>query len=390
MKLLLTLTLAAAFTAAYSQDCPQSPAPCPDEGDIGANKEIARRTTEEALFPQDIQLEDRLRAAATAELQRIAAAHGWEVYELCEQGIGNPYIFISGYDWKNTPFNKRPPHRFRISFIFITSRDSLAAWKNWLLNDLQHRSDQLIQTYQSDQNQSGSLLQKYQDSMQYYMKQYGDFLQSTQAAYMKNLQDKNEKAIEEHDRKAKAILANTDRIQKEVQAIQANSQSTRASNSFTGYADNETTKYAESSLALVCFDFNPYQTDRGLNGDETTLTESPMTIPHASFASLTANHVKPNRNNYRPNYNDFAFENPSCGALVLFGSYQPRDKQYNSYRCTYAKNYHDSKSTIGDVKQVPEDQIQNISLHVQGRKDKVKTILQSLDWDALGALLYKP
>ena len=100
--------------------------------------------------------------------------------------------------------------------------------------------------------------------------------------------------------------------------------------------------------------------------------------------------MKPNRNNYRPNYNAFAFENPSCGAMVLFGSYQPRDKEYATYRCTFARNYHDSKSTIGDVKQVPEDKVQNISFHIQGRKHKVKTILQSFDWNAMDALMYKP
>src|SRR6185312_6215080 len=145
-----------------------------------------------------------------------------------------------------------------------------------------------------------------------YMQQYGDFLQSTQAAYMKDLQDKNQKALDAHDRKAKEILANTDRIKKEMEEVQRGSRSTKASDSFAHYADNETCLFAEGSIALVSFDFNPYQADRGVNGDEETLAEAPITIPHASYACLIANHVAPNRNNYRPNYNGFAFENPSC------------------------------------------------------------------------------
>lgn len=390
MKILLTLALAVAVTAGYGQDCPRSPAPCPLDGDIESNRDVAERTKDNALFSQDIQLEDRLRDAVTTELRRIAEAHGWELYELTEQGIGNPYVFISGYDWNTCPFNKRPPHRFRISFIVITNPDSLGLWKNWTLTDLQQKTDQLMQEYKTDQGESGVVLQKYQDSMQYYMQQYGDFLQSTQATYMKDVQDKNQKAVEAHDRKAKAILANTDRIQKEVDAVQQGSRSTRASNNFTNYADNETCVFAEGSIALVSFDFNPYQTDRGVNGDAETLSETPITIPHASYACLTANHVAPNRNNYRPNYNGYAFENPSCGAMVLFGSYLPRNKEYATYRCTFAKNYNDSKGTIGDIKPVAEDKVQNISVHVQGRKDKVKTILQSFNWDGLNQLVYKP
>jgi hypothetical protein len=222
------------------------------------------------------------------------------------------------------------------------------------------------------------------------MQQYGDFLQSTQAAYMKDLQDKNQKALDAHDRKAKAILANTDRIQKEVEAIQQGSRSTKASATFTTYTDNEFCRFAEGSIALVSFDFNPYLIGRGVDGDAETLTESPLTIPHASYATLIANHKAPSRNNYRPNYNGFAFENPACGALVLFGSYQPRNKEYATYRCTFARNYNDSKTTIGDVKPIPEDKIQNISLWVQGRNDKVKAILQAFNWDALNQFLYKP
>ena len=390
MRIVLTLLLAAALTASYSQDCDKSPAPCPHDAEIESNKDIAQRTQDNDNFKEDIQLEDRLRAAATTDLQRIAQTHGWQVYELTEQGISNPYIFISGYDWNTCPLNRRPPHRFRISFIIITNADSLAAWKSWTMTDLQQKSDQLIQTYQADATQTAPDYQKYQDSMQYYMQQYGDFLQSTQAVYMKDLQDKNQKAVDEHDRKAKALLANTDRIQHKMEAFRQGSTSTKASHDFDNYADNQTCLYAEGSIAMVFFDFNPYQADRGLDGDAETLTETPLTIPHASFASITANHVKPNRNNYRPNYNAFAFENPSSGALVLFASYLPRDKEYATYRCTYAKNYHDSKSTIGDIKQIPEDKVQNIALHVQGRKDKVKAILQSFDWNALDALLYKP
>jgi len=374
------------------QDCPRLPAPCPFDGDIEANKDVAMRTQDNALFPEDIRLEDRLREAVTAELGRVGGKMGWDLYELSEQGIGNPYIFISGYDWNTCPFDRRPPHRFRISFVLITNRDSFELWKNWTATELQQKTDELIQQYQRDNGEGGSggALRQYQDSLQFYMKAYGDFLQGTQAAYLKDLQDNNQKAVEAHDRKAKAILANSDRIQKEMEAVQNGSRSTKASNTFTNYADNETCRFAESSIALVTFDFNPYQTDRGMDGDAETLSESPLTIPPASFATLIANHVPPKRNNYRPNYNGFAFENPSCGAMVLFGSFQPRDKEYSTYRCTYAKNYHDSKSTIGDVKAVPEDKIQNISIHIQGRKDKVKSILGLLNWTTIDQLLYKP
>jgi hypothetical protein len=187
MKLLLTLALAVAVTAGYGQDCSRSPAPCPLDGDIESNKDVAERTKDNALFSQDIQLEDRLRDVVMAELRRIADAHGWDLYELTEQGIGNPYVFISGNDWNTCPFNRRPPHRFRISFIVITNPDSLGLWKNWTQTVLQQKTDQLMQEYKTDQGESGVVLQKYQDSMQYYMQQYGDFLQSTQAAYMKDL-----------------------------------------------------------------------------------------------------------------------------------------------------------------------------------------------------------
>jgi len=145
---IILLCLTYSYNVLAQEDCNWQPAPCPNIESINETMDAATRIKNKDVLPQEIIMENHLRNLLTSEVQRVAKANKWSAYELNEEGTsGPPYIFISYDDWERTPFNKRPPHQYKIGFIFIINKDSLQAWKNWLLNDMQKQSEEVTQIH---------------------------------------------------------------------------------------------------------------------------------------------------------------------------------------------------------------------------------------------------
>lgn len=385
--ILLWLAFYVATESNAQQNCWQRPAPCPDETLIENVRDVERRTKDNDAFPQQLQMEENVRNVVTDEIQRIAKANGWEVYELREDGMDRPpFIYISYGEWEATPFEKRPPSRYQVTFIFITSKDSLQAWKDYLVDDIKPQSDQLIQQYSQSQNDN-ALIKTYQDSVLYYSQQLSDLMQKDYPAYMKALQDKDEKGINAYEYKQKAIQKKVDYFTKKLQEIQ------NGSNKNFEDAQAEWAKqivaFAEGSMALVHFDINPYFADFALdNVEENNLSQHNISIPDAFYASITNNRAKPERHNYDAGNYDFTFQNPSCVASVLFGNFLPKTKE-NRFPAAFAKNFHDKQSVIGSVKIISCEKIQNLQVHVEGGSHYVNEIIRAMDWKKLSGLIYK-
>jgi hypothetical protein len=376
-----------AGTSYAQQDCSQQPAPCPKSGSISETMDAAHRTKNNDIYLQEIQMENQLRNLLTVEAQNIAKAHGWQVYELNEEGTsGPPYIFISYTDWEATAFNKRPPHQYQISFVFIINQDSLQAWRNWLLNDMQKQEDQAVQQF--NQSQTNPLLQQYQDSITHYVNLYTSFLQNNTTAYVKDIQDKNQKGTDNYQRNKKVFLDKIDFFQKKYQDVQQHSNS--GFDAENDIINHKTVAFAAGSIAIIHFYINPYKADFALENEQQVniLPQHPINILHAFYAGITTNNAAPDRHNYELNYRDFVFNSPACIATVLFGNYLPKDS-YNYYPATFTKNFNNRQGVIGNVKLVSCDKVQNILVHIEGSSYSANAIINSVDWLKLSALIYK-
>ncbi len=382
---LFLLSLELASQAQSRRECQQLPAPCPDEGSISQTQDVAARTRNNDVFLQELKMEDQVRSLLSEEVERVAKTKGWTVYELNEEGLGGrPYVDIRFEDWEATPFNKRPPHYYQISFIFIINQDSLQAWKDWAMAGVE-KQQQAIEQYGQSQK-SNAVLTKYQDSMAYFTGQLSNLLQNEFPAYQKDLQSKNQKGIETYEHKQKKLQDGMDRVQKKVEAIQSG-----ADQGFDDLNNNEinpgTVAFAESSMALIHFYINPYEADFAL--DNGARPQRTLKIPGAFYAGMTTNGVPADRHNYEIQFRGFYFNNPSSVATILFGDYLP-GQAAGEYRSAFAKNFTTGKSTISGVKNVTCDRVQTALAHVEGKAATVDAILKTIDWSKLSSLLYTP
>lgn len=384
---IILLCLTYSYNVLAQEDCNWQPAPCPNTSSISETMDVATRTKNKDVFPQEIKMENHLRHLLTSEVQRVAKANNWNVYELNEEGTsGPPYIFISYDDWEATPFNKRPPHQYQIGFIFITNKDSLQAWRNWLTNDMNQQGAQLAKQY--NQSQTNPLLQEYQDSIKYYTQVYTDFIQKNNAAYVKDIQSNNKKGIDDFQHKQKLLLDKVDTFQKKIQEVQQ--QGNSDFDTFNNEVNNKTVAFAEHSMTLIHFYINPDKADFALeNGDQVNiLPQHQIKIPHAFYAGITTNDAKADAHNYDLNYHGFVFNYPSNIGTILFGSYLSKDG-YNYFPAAFSKNFNNKQNVIGKVKAVTCDKVQNILVHVEGSNSNVNKIIAEVNWEKLYGLLDK-
>lgn len=113
------------------------------------------------VLPKEVSMELHLRDNLTNMMQQIADKKGWEIYQLAESASSG---FLNADRTGPLVYNLRPPHDYSISFIFIVSRTSLDAWKDWYKNVFVPRAEKLtMQALYADPTLSKKQ-QAYQDS----------------------------------------------------------------------------------------------------------------------------------------------------------------------------------------------------------------------------------
>ena len=341
------------------------------------------------MLPQEIAMETRLRNRLTEELQKLATQKKWQLYLLNESDYDRPNAFISYSEWEATPYEKRPPHIYAISFIFITNKDSLKACQNW-------NNEFIEKNRQIDNNMSAGLnskdndknLQAYMYSSLYYTHLLSKYIQEHEAQHLKDIQLKNEKAIKAFEDKENEYQEKSDAFGKKYQA--ASTMKYAASETSFDQLSEENIKKTETfinaSVLLVHFAFNSTKTGFGFSdgSQKYILPQRKIAVPNAFYAGMLRNPDAPLEQSYRIDAHNFLYSSPSTVATILFGGWLNKHDAYNSMRAAFASN--SANTNLTSIKKIKCDVVQNIILQIEGRPDYIQAFLNGVDVNALEKL----
>jgi hypothetical protein len=377
--------------ALAQEDCNWFPAPCPHESEITNAQSFTERQEDNKITAKELAMESNLRNLFTDMLQKLAKQKHWQLYELNESNYDRPNSLIGYAQWETIPYEKRPPHGYRISFILVVNRDSLKAWKDWYTNDFAQQANQAAANMSSDRNNEGNnkLLQAYMDSAQYYAQLSGKYLQDHQAQYMSDIHSNNKKGIKEHDDRVAWYQKKSDDFVKKYQDVQ-NGDYAASANSFNDLKSNQirsTEKFANSSIVLVHFSVNASQEGFGVtDGDQKCiLPQKTLTVPGAFYAGILHNPRPREDHAYDVGQADFLFLNPTHIATVLFGGWLHKYDNYNYARAAYTANPVNTNFT--GIKTTKCDVVQNLAVQIEGSADHIQNIIKEMDMAALQKLI---
>jgi len=368
-------------------DCPQWPAPCPHNDAITQATDIVGREDGNKVTPQEIAMESYLRNTLTDILQKLTRAKHWELYEMMESDYDRPNGTISFGQWCATPYEKRPPHLYSISFIIVVNKDSLAAWQDWYKNVLPQQANQLVADLKADgqNSQNDAALQSLTDSVQYYAQLSGKYTQDHYAEFMNDVQNNNQKGVKRYNDKMAEYQKKSDALMKKLQdrASGNMSASTNSSDRFTNEKVTKECHFTNASIVLVNFSINPELVSFGVTGDDDRFInpQVKLNIPGAYYAGLLHNPNKPDGQSYYIGEQDYTYNHPEDIATILFGKWQMKRDNYNNAIPAYKASK--AASDIVNVKAVKCDAVQNMALQIEGRPDHIKEIISLVDTQAL-------
>jgi hypothetical protein len=372
-------------------DCPQWPAPCPHSEEITKAMDFASRTRDNNVTQQEMAMEANLRNLFTDILQKIAKPNHWQLYELNESDYDRPNTFIGYPKWEATPYEKRPPHAYKISFILVVNKDSLKAWRDWYTGDFTAQSNQLMAGAANDSHSEANnkLLQVYMDSVQYYAQMSAKYLQDHQAQYMSDIHSNNKKGIKEHEDKMAWYRKKSDAFVKKYQDAQ-NGIYTNSANSLDDLNKKKiamTEKFANASIALVHFSVNPEQAGFGITDadQKCVLPQTTFTVSGAFYAGMLHNTEPKADKAYEVGLADYLFDNPTHIATVLIGGWLHKHDGYNYIHAAYTADQ--ANTNLTGIKSAKCDAVQNLALYIEGRPDRIKSILNQMDVAALRKLI---
>ena len=379
----------------FGQDfpCTYWPAPCPNTTSFEQAGDASQRKQNGAIN-ETLAFSKRMRNQLADFMQKTAKQNGWQVYELMEDyNDGPPFIFLSYDAWEKTPYEKRPPISDDIAFIMIVNKDSLNEWRNWSVQ-LQSQSEKQTSSYvtQLKSADNDPVLKSYSDSSLYYTKQRTDYSQEHAKQHLEDLKNHNKKALEEYERIENSFTDKADAYIKKYQDRQAilYENSGKLFNAFQSNTAKLTASFTEGSIVLIHFAINPYLVKSGMeDGSQRSLNpQYSLKVPAASHAGLLVNKRTPDNHAYEFNYKGYLFNSPAAIATILFGNYQPKDS-YNNYRPMFEKGYTTTTNTIGSLKAIKCDVLQNLALHIEGSSNNITNVINGIDWQALTQMIGK-
>jgi hypothetical protein len=352
-----------------AQECAQFPAPCPHSTEINGAMDFAGREENNKITPQEMAMEANIRNTLTDLLHNFTRPRHWQLYELNESNYDRPNTGVDYAKWCATPYEKRPPHIYEISFIIIVNKDSLNAWQDWMKNELTQKSDQAVADLRaSGQNMANDQqLKALMDSAQYYAQLKGQYMQDHYAQYMSDLQSNNKAGIKRYENATAVYDKKSDAVMKKIQdrASGATEASANSSKQLDAERVGKTEVFINASVILVNFLINPEQTTFGLTdgGQAAIIPQKNLSVPGASYAGLLHNPSPPDGQSYYMGEFDYVYSHPSNIGIVLFGKWQTKRSAYNYTLPAYMADK--AADDLVNLKNVKCDKVQNIVLRVE-------------------------
>jgi hypothetical protein len=380
--------------AAQNFPCAYWPAPCPNESALNSSNDWGNRMKDNVALKQELVFDQKMKQQLTNILTKAINQQGWKIYQLTENTHdGPPFIFISYDAWENTPYEKRPPRSYDITYILVINKDSLNKWREWRI-DFQSKAETTINNYVDNAKKvnENPLLKVYFDSANYFTQLRTKYLEDHNEQYQKDLKAGNKNGINEYERNQKTFLDKSDYYIKKYQDLQNEiyADSNKSIDQLQQDEANSTATFAGSAIVLLHFAINPYLVTMGLEdaNQRSLIPQYPLKVSGASFAGLLVNKAVTDKQSYDLNYRGEIFNSPASVATIMFGNYQPKDS-YNNYRPVFEKTYNSKSEVIGTEKKIKCDTVQNIAVHIEGRPDKVRSVLTTINWNELNELLEK-
>ncbi|MBS1527914.1 MAG: hypothetical protein JST19_19875 [Bacteroidetes bacterium] len=392
VRLFVTALMLSAPFALKAQvtDCPQFPAPCPHSAQITEAMNAAGRMADNKVTEQEINMEASLRNTFTDLLQNIGRKHHWQVYELTESSYDRPDSFIGFTRWEATPYEKRPPHAYEISFMIIVNKDSLQAWRDWYTGDLQQQANQAVSDIKNDQQKTGDdkVLQSLTDSVQYYAQLSAKYMQDHYTEFAAAIQNNDQKAQKRYNDQITMYQKKQDAIMKKMQD-RSNADYSASANSYDRLQKDQISKteqFVNASVLLVHFAVNQSLVGFGLSdgGQRSISPQHVLKVAGAYYAGLLKNPSVSDRQSYLVNEYDYLYDHPSYVATVLYGKWLSQRTSFNLVQAAYRAN--SANTNLTTIKPVKCDKVQNFAIHLEGRPDYIRQVLNELDTGALEKL----
>ncbi len=345
----------------HAQDCAVYPADCPETEWI-AQSQSRQNRLDNGILPQEIDMQDKMRALITVMMKKASQALHWDMIELKE------YTNDGGLQSGGTPYPLRSPRGIDITFQFIVNQDSLLAWKNYQAGYDKAHSNDISQDYNNITATTESpLYKRYKDSADHYMKLY--------ITYAEQHKDEGTALYTKDKHPAYYQKKQTEFLDK-MTALTDQTHENAGIESKEIEHDRIARRFRSSTVVQVEFHVNAFAgsvIDEALGPIEAT--SKPLQINNVKLARLyTIGNDETTLSLYKWTH----------AILLLLGNFHTTPDE--DYKYNYEAGFKVDEHT---PKKIKSDKVQNTSIGIVGNKRFIEKMLEFIDVEKLNGTMVK-
>lgn len=370
------------FVSGQSTQCQYWPAPCPHKTEI-SNAQDWTVAKNNGRLPQEMLFEGMLRSRTDKIVSDIALKNQWQVYEFNESSFNTPLAANEKGIIDTVPFEKRPPHLYVISYIFIISPSMMKQWTDWL-EDFRYRTTksftEITKTSEPDEKQKALF-----DSAMFYTNLRLKYMQDHQDEYTKAIKANDDKYLKRYESQSEAYTKKSNDFIDRYNEFQKET-SAGPEQKLKAFQEEETNKnvyYRDASTILIKFSFNEPKVGSGIidpANDRNIQPQKHLDIQGFQFAAITHNPLPAEHITTEEGRGiaDFDFEHPTdIGLLLVDGWDLQSDTRFGFYHAAYTK---DLKNTgYRTKKPVATDHLRNAAIFLEGKNDSVQDLMKQIN-----------
>lgn len=358
--ILIPFFLLSFLNSAKAQDdtCDQWPAQCPLTNTETYYSADIRKGN--GLSDAEIAMQDKMKSITDNMMETASKNLHWSM------GILDETVNLDPFQGGGTPEELKSPRVFGIVYQFIVNKDSLDAWRSWLI-DFGKRYKAAGSDYYQNQNnvQNSPEYKRLQDSAMHYNKLINDMLA-----------DRDFKSTEAQNKKL-------DELGKKQNLYMDKATALTNTDNLENYEEEKTNKenqFKNATIIQVFFFFNAHIGYLD-NADHTQKEIKNFPLQGAKISKWI--HFSPR--NLTGTLWDFASWDDNIA--ILLGDWVTNPDNHKDYEAAYIqKKGQDDEHTLKTIK---SDKIQNISIHIAGNTTNMAKMAGQLNIAELNSVLIK-